>query len=422
MKIAIVGNGITGISAAIEARRLKPEWEITVISGESDFHYSRPALMYIYMGHMSYRDTKPYEDGFWRQNRINLLRGWVTGIDSKNSRLMLHGKEPEGYDKLLLAVGSKPNKFGWPGQDLKGVQGLYDLMDLRELYENSRGLKHAVITGGGLIGIELAEMLHSRGAHVTFLVREKSYWNRVLPDEESAMVNRVIEKEGIELRLGAELAEILDGGDGRVCGVVTKDGQRIECGFVGLTAGVSPNIALAGEGGIETGRGILVDRGFKTSAENIYSAGDCAEIVTGEERNLLQQVWYTGKAQGVAAAQAMCGIETRYEPATWFNSAKFLDLEYQTYGQVNMNVAGEESLYWERPDGLAGLRIVHAGGAVIGVNVMGLRYRHKVCEGWIEEKRPLDYVLDRLGDANFDPEFYSLYEKEIAGVFREKTG
>ncbi|QMU55619.1 MAG: NAD(P)/FAD-dependent oxidoreductase [Candidatus Mycalebacterium zealandia] len=421
MKIAIIGNGITGVSAALRIRELKPDWDIVMISGESDFHYSRPALMYIYMGHMSYRDTKPYENGFWRDKRIEILRGWVTEIDTKNSRLLLHKKDPVNFDKLLLAVGSKPNKFGWPGQDLKGVQGLYDLMDLRELYENSKGLKHAVITGGGLIGIELAEMLHSRGVHVTFLVREKSYWNRILPNEESSMVNRIIEKEGIDLRLNTELEEITDNGKGRVGGVITKDGQKIECGLVGLTAGVSPQTVLADGAAIKTGRGILVDRGFKTDAENIYCAGDCAEIITGEERNLLQQVWYTGKAQGKAAGEAMCGIPTNYEPATWFNSAKFLDLEYQTYGQVNLSVEGEKNLYWEKPDGLAALRIVHTDDAVIGVNVMGLRYRHKVCEKWIEEKRPLDYVLDNLSEANFDPEFYSLYEKEIAGVFREQV-
>ncbi|WP_462137106.1 NAD(P)/FAD-dependent oxidoreductase [Candidatus Mycalebacterium sp.] len=421
MKIAIIGNGITGVSAALRIRELKPDWDIVMISGESDFHYSRPALMYIYMGHMSYQDTKPYEDSFWREKRIETVRGWVTEIDAKNSRLLIHKKDPVNFDKLLLAVGSTPNKFGWPGQDLKGVQGLYDLMDLRELYENSKGLKHAVITGGGLIGIELAEMLHSRGVHVTFLVREKSYWNRILPNEESAMVNRIIEKEGIDLCLNTELEEITDNGNGRVGGVITKDGRKMECGLVGLTAGVSPQTALADGGGIKTGRGILVDRSFKTDAENIYCAGDCAEIITGEERNLLQQVWYTGKAQGKAAGEAMCEIPTNYEPATWFNSAKFLDLEYQTYGQVNLSVEGEKNLYWEKPDGLAALRIVHTDDAVIGVNVMGLRYRHKVCEGWIEEKRPLDYVLDNLSEANFDPEFYTLYEKEIAGVLMEQA-
>lgn len=421
MKVAIIGNGITGVSAALRIRRIKPEWDIVMISGESDHHYSRPALMYIYMGHMSYQDTKPYEDGFWRKNRIDLVRGWVTEVDTGNRRLLMHKQDPIRYDKLLLATGGKPNKFGWHGQDLEGVQGFYDLMDLRTLYENSRNLKRAVITGGGLIGIELAEMLHSRGVHITFLVREESYWNRVLPDEESAMVGRVIEKGGIDLRLNTELDGIVDDGKGRACGAVTKNGEKIDCGLVGLTAGVSPNKVLAVDAGIKTGRGILVNTAFETDTEGVFAAGDCAEIATGEGDNLLQQVWYTGKAQGKAAGEAICGVETRYTPGTWFNSAKFLDLEYQTYGRVNMNVDGEKNLYWERPDGLAALRIVYTPDSVIGVNVMGLRYRHKVCEKWIEERRPLDYVLDSLPEANFDPEFYSLYEKEIAGIFREQA-
>ena len=162
MHIAIIGNGATGVAAAKRIRQLQPDWKITLISGESDYHYSRPALMYIFMGHMSFKDTKPYQDHFWKINNIDLLRAWVTEIDHKNKELTLHQKGQLTYDKLLIATGSKSNKFGWPGQDLKGVQGLWDLMDLRSLYENVKNAKRAVIVGGGLIGIELAEMIHSR--------------------------------------------------------------------------------------------------------------------------------------------------------------------------------------------------------------------------------------------------------------------
>ncbi len=98
----------------------------------------------------------------------------------------------------------------------------------------------------------------------------------------------------------------------------------------------------------------------------------------------------------------------------------FLILNIRPTDRSISKLKEKKNLYWERPDGLAALRIVHRDGAAIGVNVMGLRYRHKVCEKWIEEERPLDYVLDNLSEANFDPEFYSLYEKEIAGTFREQ--
>ncbi len=107
-----------------------------MISGESEYHYSRPALMYIFMGHMSYKNTKPYENSFWSRNDINLIRDWVTERDTGSKRLLMQKLDPIYYDKLLIATGSKSNKFGWPGQDLKGVQGLYDLMDLRKLYDS----------------------------------------------------------------------------------------------------------------------------------------------------------------------------------------------------------------------------------------------------------------------------------------------
>ena len=423
MRVAVIGNGVTGVAAALSIRRLQPDWEIVMISGESSFHYSRPALMYIFMGHMSYRDTKPYEDGFWQKNRIDLLRGWVTEIDTVGKKLIMHEKDPVAFDRLLIATGSRSNRFGWPGQDLGGVQGFYSLMDLRLLYENVKGARSAVIVGGGLIGIELAEMLHSRNIHVTFLVREKSYWTNVLPIEESQMINRVILEQGIDLKLSTELKEIAGDDSGRVRGVITSKEEFIECQIVGLTAGVSPNIALAKASGIKTGRGILVDRSFRTDTPEVFAAGDCAEIVTeGEGRNLIQQVWYTGKNQGRTAGEIMAGRQSVYDPGIWYNSAKFFDLEYQTYGMVrNVPVEEESNFYWEHPDHSRSIRIVTRDGAVCGINVMGLRYSHRVCERWVAEKKSLDYVLNHLGHANFDPEFYEKCEAEIIREIRKQA-
>jgi NADPH-dependent 2,4-dienoyl-CoA reductase/sulfur reductase-like enzyme len=342
------------------------------------------------------------------------VRGWVTRIDVKGRRLELRSGDPISFDKLLLATGARSNRFGWPGQDLPGVQGLYSLMDLKLLYENVKGARHAVIVGGGLIGIELAEMLHSRHIHVTFLVRENSYWNNILPTEESAMVNRVIRTSGMDLRLESELERIVDDGTGRVTGVLTRQGERIECQVVGLTAGVSPNSTLASGSGIPVGRGVLVDWSLRSQVEGVWAAGDCAELVDeADGRNLVQQVWYTGKMQGRTAAESMAGHEARYDPGIWYNSAKFLDLEYQTYGRVNMKVEGEASLYWEHPNGLHALRLVHVDGIVIGVNVMGLRFRHRVCEAWIRDRRTTAWILDHLGQAAFDPEFFEPHESAM---------
>jgi NADPH-dependent 2,4-dienoyl-CoA reductase/sulfur reductase-like enzyme len=421
MKTVIIGNGIAGITAALRLRRKQPDWRITVVSGESDFHYSRPALMYIFMGHMRYEDTKPFEDHVWREQRIELVRGWIRHIDTPNKQLLFEGQEPPlSYDKLLIATGSEANRFGWPGQDMDGVQSFYGLQDIDLLERNIRGTKHAVVVGGGLIGIELAEMLHSRNIHVTFLVRETEFWNIVLPAEESAMIGRIIEKEGFGLVRQTELKEIVDDGTGRVTGVITSAGQRIDCQLVGLTAGVRPNIHLAEESGIPTGRGVLVDWNMRTRVPDVFAAGDCAEIVTGSGHNLVQAVWYTGRSQGLVAADVMAGGVCRYEPGVWFNSAKFLDTEYQVYGKIGANLPGGHNLFWQNGDGTASLRIVYTPEGVVGFNLIGIRYRHEVCEQWIRDKRPVDFVLDHLGDANFDPEFYRKHEPEIIGEFKKQ--
>ena len=202
--IIIIGNGIAGVTAARHIRKLSDK-RITIISAETDYFFSRTALMYVYMGHMKFEHIKPYEDGFWDKNRIELIRGYVTHVDPSKKMLTVGNSREFLYDKLIIATGSKPNKFGWPGQDLHGVQGLYSKQDL-DLLEinapNNQVCKRAVIVGGGLIGIELAEMLSTRNIPVTFLVREKSFWDGVLPEGESQMINEHIGIQCLLYRLG----------------------------------------------------------------------------------------------------------------------------------------------------------------------------------------------------------------------------
>ena len=153
--IVILGNGITGIRTARELRKCSND-KITVISSETRHFFSRPALMYIYMGHMKYEHTKPYEDWFWEKNRIDLIQGKVEAVDFKNKTLKLTDREAVRYDILVLATGSQSNKFGWPGQELKGVQGLYGYPDVMSMEENTKGISRGVIVGGGLIGERIA--------------------------------------------------------------------------------------------------------------------------------------------------------------------------------------------------------------------------------------------------------------------------
>ena len=418
MHVAIIGNGIAGITAARELRKRQPGARITVVSGESDHHYSRPALMYVFMGHMRYEHTKPYEDSFWRKNRIELVRAWVTRIDPAKKTLELDRGSPIAWDRLVIATGSRPNRFGWPGQDLEGVQGLYSLQDLELLERNAAGARRAVIVGGGLIGIELAEMLHTRGVAVTILVRESTYWGSILPAEESELVNRVIRREGLDLRLSTQLREVVDDGKGRACAVITDRGERIDCQVVGLTAGVSPNVSVCAGSPVDVGRGVLVDRSFRTSVPDVYAAGDCAEIRMEGGKNRIEQLWYTGRIHGEVLGRVLAGEDVAYDRGIWFNSAKFLDLEYQTYGLVRTNVPGEKSLYWQADDGLHAMRVVYTDESVVGFDTLGIRYRHRTCERWIQEKRRVEHVLENLPEANFDPEFFRRYERDMVRAWK----
>ncbi|OWY20822.1 NAD(P)/FAD-dependent oxidoreductase [Sphingobacteriales bacterium UPWRP_1] len=421
MHIAIIGNGIAGITAARYLRKLSSDCRISVISSESPHFYARTALMYLYMGHLTYDGLKPYEDGFWQKNHINLIFDHIHHIDF--TQQCLHGSSGNMiyYDKLLLATGSKSKKLELPGQELKGVQGLYSLQDLQQMQQHTQNITHAVVAGGGLIGIEVAEMLRSKGIGVSMLVRESSYWNSVLPPEESGIVNRHIEAHGVSLLLNTQLQAILPDEQGRVRAVVTSSGQEIACRFVAITIGVTPNIDFLRQTNLETDRGILVNQFLQTNLPNVYAAGDCAQLrhpLPG--RKSIEPLWYTGRMQGITAAHNLLGRQIAYQPRIWFNSAKFFDIEYQTYGHVPpMPLPHQTQLYWQHPNGQKCLRLVYQTqtGALQGVAALGIRLRHQVLEKWMAQQIPAETALTQFRAAIFDPEFSQPVEQALINQY-----
>lgn len=445
--IVIIGNGIAGVTAARHIRKLSNK-KITIVSAETDYFFSRTALMYVYMGHMKFEHTQPYENAFWRKNNINLVRAKAETIDTQNKKIHVKGRPTKfynknihippvdgewiSYDKLVIATGSKPNKFGWPGQDLEGVQGLYSKQDLDLLEKNAPNndrCKRAVIVGGGLIGIELAEMLRTRDIPVTFLVRESSFWNGVLPSGESQMINEHIREHHIDLRLGASLKEIIPDENGKVKSVIIAEtGEEIPCNVVGLTAGVTPNIDFLKGSGIELGRGVKVNRFLETNIADVYAIGDCAEQQEAiGHRKPVEAVWYTGRMMGEVLAQTLCGNRMEYRPGHWFNSAKFLDIEYQTYGWVfpeRKKSDSEIHFHWRHPKEKICITVAFEKDSetFLGINTFGIRMRHEVLDRWLTEKRSVGHVMGHLVDANFDPEFYKGFEPEIISKYNADFG
>jgi NAD(P)H-nitrite reductase large subunit len=415
-KVVIIGNGVAGITTAIELRKLT-DFDISVVSDESDFFFSRTALMYVFMGHMKFEHTQPYENSFWKKNKISLVNGRAKEVLPEKNTVSLENGDMLDYDYLVIATGSKPNKYNWPGQNLEGVSALYHKQDLEYLEKYSSKIKKAVVVGGGLIGVELAEMLHSRGIQVTFLVRENSFWSMVLSENEGRMLEKHILEHGINLKLNAELKEI--NGKEAVESVITSTGETIECQFVGLTVGVSPNVGFLQNSSLKINKGILVNEYLQTNVPNIFAIGDCAEIQQPQDgRRPIEAVWYTGKIMGQTLAKTLNGQITAYHPGHWFNSAKFFDIEYQTYGLAPAKLSdNQEEFYWEKENKAVRIVFNKVNQVFEGINTFGIRMRQDFFEKVLDRKESVSFVIKNLEKANFDPEFFKKFEKEIKQEF-----
>ena len=420
--VIVIGNGIAGISFARNFRK-KSSKPILIISKETPYFFSRTAIMYVYMGHLRWEDTQPYENTFWKKNKLDLLQGTVTQINPKEKNIRLSDKSILYYDSLIIATGSIPNKFGWPGENLKGVQGLYSKQDLDSLEDYSPSTNEAVIVGGGLIGVELAEMLHSRGKKVTFLVRENSFWNNVLPKGESKLINQHLLEHVIDLRLNTNLSEIIEDETGRVKAIRTDSGEIINCQFVGLTTGVRPNIDFIKNTDIATNRGILVNKYLETNQSSIYAIGDCSEQQEPQTgRRSIEAVWYTGRMMGETLAQTLTGDKKAYNPGHWFNSAKFFDIEYQTYGLVAAQpTKPEKHFHWKHPNENVAITLAYDENTkkFLGINTFGIRMRHELLDKILSEKKSVFWMIEQLANCNFDPEFFKTYEKKILLKFNQ---
>ena len=420
----IIGNGVAGSTAAAELAADKRN-QVTMISEESRSPYARTSLMYIFMGQVPFGQTKLYEEEYWDGLGVTRIQSRVQKILPTEKMIQLEAGTKIRYDSLIFATGSVVRRLDWPGVQLAGVQGLYFLSDLQKLEDRiHHGARSAVIVGGGLIGVELAEMLLSRGIQVTMLIREKSYWASVLPEEESLLVTNHLMRMGVQLRLSEELDEIL-GDNGSVSSIRCKYSQEtIPCEIVGITIGVTPQIELAKEAGIRCHHGIIVDKWLKTSHQDMYAIGDCVELESpAQDRKGVEAIWYTARQMGHCLARTLSGHPTPYVQGVWFNSAKFFHTEYQIYGVVTpASLAAQESVCWIHPKEEKSIRIQFdpATKAVTGFLLMGIRYRHLVCEKWILEATHIESVLVNLSLANFDPEFFESYEADLLAQYNAK--
>ena len=444
MRIVIVGNGVAGMEAALAVREREPSWEISLISEESDHFFSRTALMWVFSGQMSHRDIEPLERDAYARLGFRRVRARARGIDTaKQLVLLAGGLEPVPYDRLLIASGSRPRNGPWPGADSRGVGYFVTLQDLawyegevhggssraggppradahlrasasdspyrfREVAAERRGqlARQPAIIGGGLIGIEAVEVAVAAGLRPRFFIREEWFWPIALDPRESEWIADRMSHHGVDVHLEHEVERIEADSDGNVAAVRTNEG-RYEADCVVIAIGVVPNTSWLAGGTIaldERG-GIVVDESLKTSAANVFAAGDCASVRWFDGTRRPEQLWYTARDQGRVAGRRLLGDSPRYERGAWYNSAKLMDIEYTTAGLVNWNLDGEKSWFFEEHGKVRSTtRVVVQEERVVGFNMLGRRWDHRVLIRWIEEQRSLDWVVAHLNDAAFDTE------------------
>jgi NADPH-dependent 2,4-dienoyl-CoA reductase/sulfur reductase-like enzyme len=405
VRFLIVGNGVAGATAALTLREREPRAEICIVSGETDFFFSRTALMYAFMDQLPRKSLEPYERKVWDAQRIRLVRDWVEKIGTRE--VYLRSGERMPFDKLLIATGSAPRLPDWPGLAAArdGVVNFISMQDLDACERLTPSTKRAVVVGGGLIGIELVECLRHHGVEVTFLVREPWYWPAALNREEADMVTAHMAEHGVDVRLGDEVSEVQVDDSGRVSAIATKAGDHIACQMLGVSIGVRPAIDWLRGGPVAVDRGVITDHAFRTNVPDVFAAGDCAEIHLDGRPPLIEQIWYSAKRQGRLAALSMLGDPVSYDPPIFFNSSKFFEIEYTTVGQVNRVPEGAQHHFFALRRKHTCIRIVEHEGAVIGFNMLGSRWNHNLLENWIAERRSFAFVAEHLAGAQFDVEF-----------------
>ncbi len=313
--IVIIGNGIAGLTAAVEARRLDPDARIVIITDQCHPTINTPALKQFATGKLEREQLLAYPAGTEREQRIHVIQAHVESINAQGKYLCLEGGGGFGYGSLLIATGSKPNGLpaSTPGRDFDGVLTLHRLADYLDLRRRLGEVSQAVVIGGGVHAIETVMGLLSWGITVHWLVRSATIMPRVLDQPASSLVLEHIQRAGAKIYLETEVAGIV-GRVGAVAGVITNQNQLIPCQLVLVCTGTRPSAALAQHctEPMLCKNGILVDDHLRTSVRDIYAAGDVAALKnpqTGSYEPRAQ--WYSAVLEGRIAAAAMTGQSER---------------------------------------------------------------------------------------------------------------
>jgi NADPH-dependent 2,4-dienoyl-CoA reductase/sulfur reductase-like enzyme/pSer/pThr/pTyr-binding forkhead associated (FHA) protein len=388
----VIGNGIAGITAAETLRAQDAQAGITVIADDPFPAYYRPALKDYLAGRVHEDRLWARPASFYQDRHIRFLHEHVSDIQAGQHRVILQSGQQAGYHRLLLACGARASRLSCPGHDLQGVATLRTIADYQAVRQRLASTRRIVVSGSGTLALETIETLRHRGFPVTHLVRRRTLWSEVLDQTASDLVLQQERRNGVEVRLEEEIAEI-SGKQGQVSGVLTTGGTHIPCELVLIAIGVEPAIDMLQRAGIPCARGLIADEAMRTAAPDIYAAGDVlqtTDAISGRTRVIGQ--WYPAIQQARAAAYSMLDLLDSRHPfsASAFYNATFLyGLDFASVGLTQMPRGGQGyHTIIADPQPRTYRKIILQGGIPLGMLAVGER------RGTLALKRALDHRVD----------------------------
>jgi len=332
-KIVILGGGMVAGYAAKQFVELGlPKGELAILSLDNAVPYERPPLSKGFLAGKDSEDgIKINPDDFYKKQGIELrLNCEVASLDLKRKRLVLKGGDEFGFEKLIIATGARPQTLNIPGSTLHNLFYLRSMSDSKTIRRAAEKAKHALVIGGGFIGMEVAAVLAQKGIGVTMVLSDDRVFKRLFSPEMSSFFETYYAAQGVRLIKSTSVTEFR--GDRVVRSALLGDGQSIECDLVVAGIGVTPAIEVGKNSGLDIDDGITVNEYLQSSHPDVFAAGDVAnyqDVLFGKRRRV--EHWDNAVSQGQYCAKSLMGDKAPFRHVPYFFSDVF-DLSYEYWG------------------------------------------------------------------------------------------